>query len=234
VQRVFVPAGSSTYEAGTARLEKRLSSTFTFLAAYTRSKTIDDVRTPLDVYNRRAEKALSTFDTPNQFLLSGVYNIPFGHDRAFGKALNPLINALFADWDVGGILMLQSGIPISISRPSVSNGASAHLDNPSVDRWFTTSVFTIAPPFTFGNVGPVLPDVRTAPTRNVDAVIVKNFKWVLSERSINVQFRSEFFNLFNHAQFGAPNGNPSSQSFGKVTTLANAPRDIQFALKILF
>ena len=234
VQQVFVPAGNSTYEAGTAQLEKRLSTTLTFLAAYTWSKAIDDVRTPLDVYNRKVEKGLSTFDTPNQVRLSGVYNIPVGRDRAFGKALNPVANIILEDWDFDGILTLQSGIPIAIARPSVSNGQSAHLISPSVERWFNTSVFAVAPPFTFGNVGPVLPDVRTAPVRNIDAVIVKNFKWGLWERDINVQFRSEFFNLFNHPQFGTPNGNPASQSFGTVATLANAPRDIQFALKILF
>ena len=76
--------------------------------------------------------------------------------------------------------------------------------------------------------------MRTAPVRNIDIVVVKNFKASLSDHIINVQFRSEFFNLFNHAQFGTPNGSPSSQTFGQVTTLANSPRDIQFALKVLF
>jgi hypothetical protein len=234
VQQVYVPAGNSTYEGATLQVEKRLSSTLTFLAAYTRSKAIDDVRTPLDIYNRRLEKGLSAFDTPNQFRLSGVYNIPFGRDRAYGKNLNRVLNALFADWDLNGILTLQSGLPVSISRPSVNNGTSAQLSNPSIYEWFNTSVFSVAPPFTFGNVGPVLPDVRIAPVRNVDAVLVKNFGFNISDHSIKVQFRSEFYNLFNHPQFGAPNGSPSSQTFGQVTTLANNPRDIQFGLKVLF
>jgi hypothetical protein len=95
-------------------------------------------------------------------------------------------------------------------------------------------VFSVAPPFTFGNIGPVLPDVRTAPARNVDLVVVKNFVASLSDHVINVQFRSEFYNLFNHTQFGAPAGNPSLQTFGQVTTLANNPRDIQLGLKVLF
>ncbi|MBV9081309.1 MAG: TonB-dependent receptor [Acidobacteriaceae bacterium] len=234
VQQVYVPTGNSTYEAATIQLEKRLSSTLTFLGVYTRSKAIDDIRTPLDIYNRRLEKGLSTFDTPNQFRLSGVYNVPFGRDRAYGKSLNRLVNAMFADWDLNGIVTLQSGLPVALSRPSVNNGQSAHVDNPTVSRWFDTSVFSVAPPFTFGNLGPVLPDVRTAPARNVDLVVVKNFAASLSDHIINVQFRSEFYNLFNHPQFGAPNGSPPSQTFGQVTTLANNPRDIQFALKVLF
>jgi len=234
ITQVYAPAGNSTYEAGTLQVEKRLSPALTFLAAYTRSKAIDDIRTPLDFYNRRLEKGLSAFDTPNQFRLSGVYNIPFGRDRAFGKNLNKVVNALFADWDFNGILTLQSGLPVSIGRPAINNGQSAHLDDPTVGRWFNTSVFSVAAPFTFGNVGPVLPDVRTAPVRNVDAVLVKNFKTSLRDHTINVQFRSEFYNLFNHPQFGAPNGSVTSQTFGQVTSLANNPRDIQFALKVLF
>jgi hypothetical protein len=234
VQQVYVPAGNSTYEAFTVQGEKRLSSKLTFLAAYTRSKAIDDVRTPLDIYNRTLEKGLSSFDTPNQFRLSSVYNIPFGHDRDFGKSSNRFVNAILGDWDLSGIISLQSGLPISISRPSVNNGQSAHLDNPTVTQWFNTADFTVAAPNTFGNVGPVLPDVRTAPQRNIDAVLVKNFNFGIFEHKIQAQFRSEFYNLFNHAQFAAPNGSVSSQTFGQVTSDANSPRDIQFGLKLSF
>ncbi|MCU1258395.1 MAG: Cna B-type protein [Bryobacterales bacterium] len=234
VQQVYVPAGNSTYEAFTIQGEKRLSSSLTFLAAYTRSKAIDDVRIPLDIYNRTLEKGLSNFDTPNQFRLSSVYNIPFGHDRGFGKSTNRFVNAILGDWDLSGILSLQSGLPVSINRPAVNNGQSAHLDSPSIYRWFNTSDFTVAAPNTFGNVGPVLPDVRTAPQRNIDAVLVKNFTVAVFDRKIAAQFRSEFYNLFNHAQFAAPNGSVSSQTFGQVTSTANSPRDIQFGLKISF
>ncbi len=234
VQQVYVPAGNSDYEAGTIQAEKRLSTSITFLAAYTRSKAIDDVRTPLDIYNRREEKGLSTFDTPNQFRLSSVFNIPYGHDRHFGKSTNRLVNAILGDWDVSGILSMQSGQPISISRPAVNNGKSAHLDNPTIQQWFITSDFTVAPPNTFGNVGPVLPDVRTAPQRNIDAVLVKNFSFGILDRKVTAQFRSEFYNLFNHAQFAAPNGSVSSQTFGQVTSDVNSPRDIQFGLKFSF
>ena len=98
VTQVFTPAGNSTYEAGTLQLEKRLSSNFTFLAAYTRSKAIDDVRTPVDYYNRRLEKSLSSFHAPNQFRFSGVWNVPFGHNRTFGKDINPVLNFALGGW----------------------------------------------------------------------------------------------------------------------------------------
>ncbi len=234
ISQVFVPDGNSSYEAGTVQIEKRLSSKMTFLAAYTRSKAIDNVRTPQDYYNRSLEKGLSGFDTPNQFRLSGVYNLPFGKGRDYLKTLNPVVNAIVGGWDLSGILSIQSGQPIGISRPSVNNGQSAHLDNPTIAQWFNTSVFSVAPAYTFGNDGPVLPDVRNAGQRNIDTVLSKNFGFHIRERAVTAQFRSEFYNLFNRVQFGGPNTSVSSANFGVVTSQANNPRDIQFGLKLSF
>ena len=235
VTQVFTPVGNSTYEAGTLQLEKRLSTSLTFLAAYTRSKGIDDVRTPYDTYNRRLEKALSGFDAPNQFRFSGVWNVPFGRDRAFGKDTHAVVNFLLGDWDLSGIVTVQSGFPVAFSsRATNNNGQSAALDNPTIGQWFDKSVFSVAPTYTFGNVGPVLPDVRTDSVKNVDAVLVKNFRVSIGDHAITTQFRSEFYNLFNHPQFAAPNGSVTSQSFGTVIAQANSPRDIQFGLKVSF
>jgi outer membrane receptor protein involved in Fe transport len=234
VQQVFVSNGNSTYHAGTIQIERRLATNLTFLAAYTRSKAIDDVRTPHDYYNRTLEKGLSSFDAPNQFVLSGVYQLPFGRGRKFGQQLNPVLNAIVGNWDLDGILRIQSGQPIGISRPSVNNGQSAKLANPGIGEWFDTSAFTVAAPFTFGNVGPVLPDVRTDGMRNLDAVLVKNFSFSIKDKQITAQLRGEFYNLFNHPQFASPNTSVSSQSFGQVTSQANNARDIQIGLKVKF
>lgn len=235
VTRVFVPAANSTYEAGTLQLEKRLSEDLTFLAVYTRAKSIDDVRTPYDVYNRRLEKALSAFDSPNQFRFSGVWRIPFGRGRALGGNLNRVANFFLGGWSLNGIVTLQSGFPISLgSRAINNNGRSARLDSPTIGRWFDTSVFAVAPAYTFGNTGPFLPDVRNDWTNNVDAVLVKQFALHIGERAITTQFRSEFYNLFNRPQFGNPNGTITSQQFGQVTSQANNPRDLQFGLKVFF
>lgn len=128
---------------------------------------------------------------------------------------------------------MQSGFPVSVGR-ILNNGQSAKLDQPNIDRWFNTSVFANVPAFAYGNTGPVLPDVRTDGLRNVDAVMAKDFAVSIKDRKITTQFRAEFYNLFNHPQFAAPNGTVSAQSFGQVTAVANAPRDIQFGLKIGF
>lgn len=234
VTQVLVPVGNSTYHAGTVQVERRLASSLTFLAAYTWSKAIDDVRTPLDVYNRRLEKSVSAFDATHQFVLSGVYQLPYGKDRRFGSHLNPVVNAVIGEWDLSGILRFQSGQPVGIGRPAVNNGQSAKIDNPTIDRWFDTSVFSVAPAFTFGTVGPYLSDVRTDGIQNLDTVLTKNFNFALKDRNINTQFRAEFYNLTNTPQFGSPTTTVSSQNFGKVTSQFNAPRSIQFGLKIKF
>jgi hypothetical protein len=148
--------------------------------------------------------------------------------------MNPVLNAIVGGWDLNGILGIQSGQPIGIGRPAVNNGKSAHLDNPTIARWFDTSVFSVAPAFTFGTVGPVLPDVRTDGQKNLDAVLSKNFTFHVMERAVRAQFRSEFYNVTNHAQFGPPNTSVSAASFGTINSQANNPRDIQFGLKVSF
>jgi Carboxypeptidase regulatory-like domain len=235
ISQVFVPAGNSDYEAVTIQAEKRLSKSVTFLAAYTRSKALDDVRTPYDQYNRQWEKGLSSFDAPNQFRLSAVWNLPYGHGRTFGANSNRVMNLLLGGWNLNGIATVQSGFPMSISRNvNVSYGQNPALSNPTLAQWFNTSAFTVAPTYTYGNVGPVLTGVRTDAVKNVDAVLVKTFSATIGDHAITTQFRSEFYNLFNHPQFAAPNGTITSQSFGQVTSQANSSRDIQFGLKVSF
>ena len=239
VQQVYAPAGNSTYEAGTIQAEKRLSSTLTFLTNYTRSKAIDDVRTPMDIYNRRLEKALSTFDTPNLFRFSGVYNIPFGRDRAHGKDINRFVTAIFGDWDFDGILTIQSGLPVSLNRTTVStgqsapvnNGQSAKLSDPSIYKWFNTSVFRVAPAYTYGNAGRNI--LRGPGFFNLDLAAHKTFK--ITER-FGIQIRTDARNVFNHTNLGTPNSDVQSPSAGQITGIAGGAymRSLQFSGTITF
>lgn len=232
VQQVLAPTGNSSYEAGTLQAEKRLSSVLTFLLGYTWSKAIDDISTPIDFYNRRLNKALSSFDTPHQFIGSWVYQLPVGAGRKL--SLSGPANWVLGGWDLSGIVRVQSGQPISITTPAVNVGRSAKLDHPTIAKWFDTTAFQNALPFTFGNLGPRLPDVRNDFTRNVDAVMVKNFTAALKDREIVTQFRAECYNLFNTPQFNSPNGTVTSQQFGQVTSQRNVGRQFQFGLKIKF
>jgi hypothetical protein len=90
---------------------------------------------------------------------------------------------------------VQSGQPIAISRTAVNNGQSAKLANPTIAEWFNTAVFTTAAAYTYGNVGPYLPNVRGDFQRNLDAVLVRNFSSRVLDRPITSQFRFEVFNI---------------------------------------
>jgi hypothetical protein len=81
VQRVLAPLGNSSYNGATLQAERRLGQSLTFLLGYTWSKALDDLNTPIDVYNRRLSRALSAFDTPHQFIGSWVYELPVGKGR---------------------------------------------------------------------------------------------------------------------------------------------------------
>lgn len=185
----------------------------------------------LDHYNRRAERSLTDLDTPQRLVLSYVYDLPVGRGRALGSNMPSVLNAVAGDWVFSGIATFQSGPVVRVSRPSVNAGRSAKLENRSIDEWFDTSVFAPAPPFTFGNVGPVLPDVRADGIKNVDFTLSKNF--LIRERA-RVQFRTEFFNAFNTPQFGLPIAGVTNANFGRVTSQANSPRAIQFGLNVFW
>ena len=79
------------------------------------------------------------------------------------------------------------------NRPN-STGTSARIENPTAERWFDTSQFVNPPPFTYGNVGRVLPDVRTPGTVNFDMSLIKNTRF---GEDFNLQLRAEAFNVFN-------------------------------------
>jgi len=186
----------------------------------------------IDVYNRRLNKALSAFDTPNQFIGSWVYRLPFGKGRTIGSSWNAIGNAVLGGWDLDGILRVQSGQSVAIGGNNL--GRSAKIDNPTLARWFDTTPFINTPAFTIQTTGPRSPDVRNDYTRNLDVVMVKTFKPSIAEHVLNIQFRAECYNLFNTPQFNSPNGSVTSQSFGQVTSQRNTSRQFQFGLKVKF
>jgi hypothetical protein len=106
---------------------------------------------------------------------------------------------------------------------------SGDLANPTLDRWFDPTAFRVPDSFTYGNSGRNI--LRPDPSRDVDFSIFKSF--IVRERS-RVELRAECFNLTNTPIFSAPNTNIETASAGRVTSTANTPRQIQFALKYIF
>jgi hypothetical protein len=257
VSTVGSTSGSSTYHAMEIRAEKRYSHGLNFLVAYTFNKMIDDgapgariawigdVPNFQNNNNRRLERSLNSQQGPQRFTIAAGYELPFGRGKAVGGTASRVANALIGGWQINLLSQFQSGIPLSLttlanntnsygggSRPN-STGVSAALSGAVVDRldrYFNTSAFTQPDPFTFGNVGRTLPDVRGPALINFDLSLLKNIP--ITER-VKAQLRGEAFNAFNNTNFGLPGTSFGSPGFGQITS-AGAARIIQVALKLNF
>ena len=241
-------AGNSSYNALWASVNKRLSRGLQMNASYTWSKSIDynsrnGSTFVQDSYNIRGDRGLSDFDARHRFVVNWIYDLPF-HG-----------NQLVEGWQISGITTAQSGNPIQILasaafvnftgnstlRPDVV-GPIQILRTPQ--QWFSASSFaqpgTTAAPH-FGNLGR---NVVIGPRFNdTDFSIVKNTK--IGE-TLRIQFRTEFFDIFNHPNFGQPGGfggAPTRLGSSTFTQLletrfptgdSGSSRQIQFALKLLF
>jgi hypothetical protein len=249
-------AASSNYHALVLRAEKRLSSGLMVMGSYTFSKSIDNdslgntvVSSGLDQSNIKSlERALSSFDSRHRLIVSFTYDLPF-------KFKEKALQAVLGNWQVGDIITQQSGQPFTVNiatdrannglgllgygRPNLVGDPNLPSDQRTVERWFNTDAFILQPAGTLGTAGR---NILTGPGTNlVDFSLLKNI--VFNERH-RLQFRAEFFNLFNHANFDFPErictftvtvtGAPcTGGTFGRVTA-ARDPRILQFGLKYLF
>ncbi len=260
---VTVPRdGSSIYHSWLMNVEKRYSKGFVFLASYSFGKLIDDQENVisssqangdqlnggngwrLGQFNRRLDRSLDPTDSAGRFVLSSVYEAPFGPGKRWNIS-NPVLRLLAGGWQINAIAVHQDGLPIIIrgannfyaDRPN-STGVSPKLSNPTENEWFNTSVFVNPPSWTLGNVGRTLPDVRAPGIFNIDLSVIKNTRF---RERWNVQLRAESFNFLNHVNLLEPNGTfvpgPSgtntSSTFGTITS-ARDPRKIQVGLKLSF
>lgn len=207
--------------------------------------------------NRRLDRSLAVADVPHRLVVSYSLDLPFGKSSRFLQNLG-MANLLVSGWQFSGVYTAQSGTPIAVgtrtnlsgafndvtdvygsyssnSRPN-NNGRSAKLTTPATDRlnrWFDTSAFSQPAPFTFGTAPRTLPDARWHGTNNLDFGFFKNNRFGRDGR-FNLQFRSEFFNVFNHVRFGVAGMFLGDATFGVISSQANNPRQVQMALKFLF
>jgi hypothetical protein len=233
-------SANSNYNSLQASVEHKAGN-MTFLLAYTYSKSLDDASTfgdYMNFSNFALSRGLSSFDVTNNFVGSYSYAIPF--DRAFGK----LSKRLTQGWTVNGITRLSSGFPVHISQSCCdasltnSNSDEPNLIGPVVTQnprnpgpngantYFLPSAFALNT--TLGTFGTSNQRFFHGPgIVNTDFGMEKNIR--ITE-SMFVELRGEFFNIFNHTQFGMPNGNAYSSLFGVITS-ANAPRIGQVSAK---
>ena len=207
--------------------------------------SLDDGLSHQDSYNIRADRALSDIDIAHRATIAGVYDLPWGQGRHWGSGWNRATDIALGGWQVNGITTFSTGTPIGISATNNAgifnmairannNGQSGALSGPVQDRlgaFFNKAVFSQPTAFTFGNMGPRVSDIRNDGIFNWDLSLFKNFRIV--ER-LSMQLRAEALNAFNTPRFGGPNTSVTSSTFGVITSQANAPRQVQFGLKLLF
>jgi hypothetical protein len=231
------------------------------LVAYTYSKTYDNGLSdglgselsapyfPLPGW-QKLDWSLSQINLDQSFIASVIYDLPFGKGRTFGSNWSPVTNALIGDWQATLIERVSSGFPVPLidtnnssgtsfntggndnnfNRPNQVSGCNPYAANHGMHQWINAACFTAPAGGELGNAArvPVVgPDFV-----NSDFSIIKTFP--LHREGMGLNFRAEFFNLFNHPEFGAPIADINQPAFGAVNSTVNNPRLMQLALKLSF
>jgi hypothetical protein len=238
----FITAGNSNYNSFQASVRQRISH-LSYLAGYTYSKSLDNASGYGEQINllNPGQYSLSSFNVAHNFVVSYDYELPV--------YLIPGPSRLVKGWKLSGITRFSTGNPVTlyevddrsllgtagagaislpIDRPNFTNGPLSITNPRKGQPYFNTTLFT---PEDLGQIGTANRRFFAAPgLNNWDAALLKDT--AIKER-MNLEFRAEAFNAFNHAQFGQPDGNVTSGTFGIIST-ANSPRIMQLSLKLLF
>ena len=247
---IISPAlATSSYYGGLVRFEKRFSKGLNVVTSYTRSKFLDNSfeagsaagtnNGPYsNYYNRRADRGYSGNDIPNRFVFSTVYELPFGAGKKWLTA-GPL-GMVVGGWSISDVTAVQSGPPVTVvTQTNTTNAFSTgalrpnalrdpNLSNRTVQEWFDVTAFAQPATYQFGNEGVGI--IRAAGLVNFDLSVQRRFR---IREKVNFQFRGEFFNAFNHTNFGLPNATFGAPAFGQVNS-AGAARQIELGMRIEF
>lgn len=189
--------------------------------------------------------------TPAKYFVAGYsYDLPFGQGKRLASSLNPVLNKFVSGWAFNGIATFSTGSPMPVTGPDLTGGSnesgSAFLDelagcNPNNvpggrgrTEWFNTACFS-SPPFgVFGDS--TIGSITQPGINNWDLTLSKTTRMGFPKESGRLEFRAEFFNAFNHTQWGNPTGSgPTSVNpqFGWIFS-TRPPRQVQFVLKYIF
>jgi len=261
--------GNSSYNALQIDVNRRLTRGFQIRANYTWSKNLDnnsaltiaqannEPQMVMDRNDLRRDWGPSALNVTHQASFSAHYDLPFGTGQRWASNLSSVANKIIGGWQLNEITTLLSGLPFTplMGSNRSGNGDTRNPDRPNLNpaftgpvvtgnpnQWFNPDAFIPAPYGTYGNLGR---GVFNGPgLAEVDLSVLKNI--AVSDR-INLQFRTEFFNLTNRINYASPNQTvftntgtaaqpvyTASPSAGLITNLATTPRQIQFGLKLIF
>jgi hypothetical protein len=253
--------GNSSFEALQLNVRRAFQSGFLLSANYMWSHSINDGSigggesdTPQDSFCRACDKASSDDDVRQMFNLSAVYQLPFGAGRRYFSSPG-VKRTILGDWELSAIGTAQTGVPVNITidranqvvpglysisgeeRPNYVAGASlTPAGGSSPAQWINAAAFSIPATQTFGNLGR---NAFLAP--GISQLDMGLSKYVRVTERLSVRFRADLFNVFNRAQFGAPNADLSGSNFGVITTTISnyasgrgTPREFQLSAKVAF
>jgi hypothetical protein len=253
------PGSDSMYNAFTLRVDKQYSHGLTFTLSFTDGREYDNAASPVsylgnssqtfaDQYNPKAEWGIGAQNVSYDVAASFLYELPFGHGKAFLNSAGRGTNLLVNGWQFSGIENWTTGTPIVLGsvdngttkeaiftqnqRPAW-NGTTAKISAPSYRQWFNPMVFSTPAAYTIGNAPRALADVNNPSSQNIDLSLTKNTKFGPSDRG-NVQFRLEAFNAFNHGALSGPDTGVRDGNFGTISSFANNARRLQIAAKVNF
>jgi outer membrane receptor protein involved in Fe transport len=253
--------GRSEYNSLQVRLQHQFSG-LRLTGNFTWSKSIDNDQSsatggegngfaaPLDSFNEQLVRARSNFDIPYAFTMTGLYSLPIGRNKSFGRNMPGWANALIGGWDIGGLWIWESGSPFTVSSgfatgPSTAatfadytgsrniGGITTSTLGPGVYYFTPAQIANFAEPLagTYGSSGRNA--FRGPGFFNVDASLVKRFA-VTEHKAFT--FRAEAYNLMNNVDFANPSVTLSGSkvSFGRISAVVNNPRIMQMALRFDF
>jgi hypothetical protein len=195
--------------------------------------------------NPRADYSLGDVAIPQQLSISPIWQLPFGSGRQFLNRPG-LVNALAGGWEFAGILTFQATLPYMVYSPEDFSNTGSESPRPdrvcsgagpkTVAEWFNTNCFTtiyLAQALEKGTPRFGTSGRNILPGPGLDEWDISFIKRNRISERFSMEFRAQFFNVFNHPNFGDPASTADTGDFGQITS-AGSPRDIQFGLKLSF
>lgn len=253
-------AATSDYHAFQAQVTRRFSQGLQFQANYTFSKNLDlpfsnfgSGNSYNNFFNRFVERSLSGNDLRHDFKANAIWEVPVGQGRRFGSGMNAWADGLLGGWQLSSIVSIAGDFPFNVivddsARTDFQGGRRPQLlvardggvaTEGKVGRNAEGEVIYWKPDFVDNFGEPLLGTLGTTPRNwlrgpgywNVDLSIMKHFS---VHEEMQLQFRAEFFNIFNNVNFSNPERELTDNDFGRITNQNGDPRIIQFALKFTF